>query len=215
MTYLEMINAVLRRLREESVSTVNESDYSTLIGDFVNDAVRMVEDAWDWQVLRTPLTVNTVAGTDTYTLTGTSSRTEIQEVHNLDENVQVRKESLWQLRRNNLADTAPDGSPMYYSVAGMDSSNQLKVQLWPTPDSVEAIKFYLINRSDNLVEDSDSISVPSAPVILYAYAFALAERGETGGQSSSEQAAFARQELTNAIALDAGHSPEELIWDTV
>jgi hypothetical protein len=38
MTFLELINDVLIRLRETQVSTNAESSYSTLIGKFVNDA---------------------------------------------------------------------------------------------------------------------------------------------------------------------------------
>jgi hypothetical protein len=57
--------------------------------------------------------------------------------------------------------------------------------------------------------------VPTAPIVQYAYSFALRERGETGGQSASEQAAFAKQDLNNAIALDASLHPEETIWYTV
>ncbi len=40
MTYLELINDVLIRLRETTVSTNAETTYSTLIGKFVNDAKR-------------------------------------------------------------------------------------------------------------------------------------------------------------------------------
>jgi hypothetical protein len=38
MTYLELVNAVLRRLRVDQVTSVAETDYSLLIGDFINDA---------------------------------------------------------------------------------------------------------------------------------------------------------------------------------
>jgi hypothetical protein len=46
MTYLELVNAVLRRLRLEQVNSVAETDYSLLIGDFINDAKADVEVAW-------------------------------------------------------------------------------------------------------------------------------------------------------------------------
>ena len=36
MTYLELVNDVLVRLRESTVSTVGETTYSSLIGKFVN-----------------------------------------------------------------------------------------------------------------------------------------------------------------------------------
>ena len=47
MTYLELINGVLRRLRENTVSTANETDYSSMIGDLINDAKTTVESSWE------------------------------------------------------------------------------------------------------------------------------------------------------------------------
>jgi predicted N-acetyltransferase YhbS len=56
MTYLELVNKVLRRLRESEVSTVqgvgNANQYARLIGDFINEAKSQVEVAWDWSALR-------------------------------------------------------------------------------------------------------------------------------------------------------------------
>jgi len=45
MTYLNIVNNVLRRMREEEVTSVSSTTYSKMVGDFVNDAKRMVEDA--------------------------------------------------------------------------------------------------------------------------------------------------------------------------
>ena len=59
MTYLQLVNSVLRRLREDEVTTVGQNAYSKLIGEFVNDAKRTVEDAYDWTALRTTITVTT------------------------------------------------------------------------------------------------------------------------------------------------------------
>ena len=47
MTYLNLVNGVLRRLREDEVSNVSESTYSKMVGDYVNDAKDLVETAWD------------------------------------------------------------------------------------------------------------------------------------------------------------------------
>ena len=70
MTFLELINDVLIRLRETQVSTNAETGYSTLIGKFVNDAKRQVEDAFSWNILGTDITITTVAATYQYALTG-------------------------------------------------------------------------------------------------------------------------------------------------
>ena len=63
MTYLELVNDVLTRLRETSVSTVSETTYSALIGKFVNDAKRQIEDAYTWNCLAQTVTVTTASGT--------------------------------------------------------------------------------------------------------------------------------------------------------
>ena len=38
MTYLNLVNNVLRRMREEEVASVSSNTYSKMVGDFVNDA---------------------------------------------------------------------------------------------------------------------------------------------------------------------------------
>jgi hypothetical protein len=54
MTYLELINSVLVRLREDTItaSQVNSDPYYRSIGAWVNDAKDRVEDAWQWTALR-------------------------------------------------------------------------------------------------------------------------------------------------------------------
>ena len=74
MTYLDIVNNVLRRMREEEVTSVSSSTYGKMVGDFVNDAKRMVEDAWDWSALRTTLTITTAADDYTYSLTGSGDK---------------------------------------------------------------------------------------------------------------------------------------------
>ena len=82
MTYLELVNGVLRRLREDQVSAVDQNPYSLLIGDLVNDAKRIVEDAWDWSALRTTLTISTTADIFNYVLVGSGNRIKIIDVIN-------------------------------------------------------------------------------------------------------------------------------------
>ena len=66
MTFLEVVNAVLRRLREDEVVSTNSTDYSKLIGDFVNQALRECEHAWDWNCLQETITITTAASDDLY-----------------------------------------------------------------------------------------------------------------------------------------------------
>ena len=52
MTYINIMNNVLRRLPEDEVTTVTSTTYSTMVGDFINDAKQLVEEATDWSALR-------------------------------------------------------------------------------------------------------------------------------------------------------------------
>ena len=47
MTYLNLVNGVLRRLREDEVTSVTANTYSKMVSDFVNDAKDLVETSWD------------------------------------------------------------------------------------------------------------------------------------------------------------------------
>ena len=82
MTYLQLVNSVLRRLREDEVTSVSQNSYSKLIGEFVNDAKRTVEDSYDWTALRTTLTVTTDDTTFNYVLTGSQNRMKLLDVIN-------------------------------------------------------------------------------------------------------------------------------------
>ena len=47
MTYLEIVNRVLRRLREQQVDSLTANSYSTLIADLVNEVKRDIENSWN------------------------------------------------------------------------------------------------------------------------------------------------------------------------
>ena len=82
MTYLELVNDVLTRLRETNVSTVSETSYSALIGKFVNDAKRQIEDAYTWNCLSQTVTVTTTSGTSSYSLTGVGQKFRVIDAIN-------------------------------------------------------------------------------------------------------------------------------------
>lgn len=215
MTYLQLVNAVLRKLREDEVATTSDSDYSKLIGDFVNDAKRLVEDTWDWTGLRHTYSITSTAGNPLYSLTDFGTRSKILYVHNETRNVAVLQDSLQNIRLLNLSSNSSSGPVLSYAIDGLDSNGDAQIRFYRTPDSVESFSVYTVRRTGDLSADSSTVVVPTSPIIQWAYAYALRERGETGGQSASEQAVFAQQELSNAVAFDAGLSPDETIWTTV
>lgn len=212
MTYLNLVNSVLRRLREEEVTTISESDYSRLIGDFVNDAKRQVEDAWDWSAIRSTFDLSTVAGTSSYSLTDFDVRSKVLSVHNETSNQVLIYQSLERIRQLSLQNNNAQGPVNSYTMDGVDANGDIKLRLYMVPDAEYSISVYGVKRTSELTNDTDSTLLPSSPIIQYAYAFALRERGETGGQSAVEQSAFAKQDLNNSIALDANLRPEEVTW---
>ena len=214
MTYLNLVNNVLRRLREDEVSSVQDTTYSKLVGDFVNDAKRMVEDAWDWSALRTTLTVTTSAGTFNYVLTGSQNRIKVLDVLNDSSNLFMTYQTAHWFNDAYLNQSPVSGIPEYYTYNGVDSNGDTQVDLYPKPDDTYSIRFNCILRSDDLSADEDDLTIPAQPVIHLAVAMLARERGETGGTSAPEYFGIADKYLSDAIALDAQKHPEEVIWYT-
>lgn len=208
MTYLELINDVLIRLRETTVATNNATTYSTLIGKFVNDAKRQVEDAFSWNVLGQNITLTTTANTYSYSLTGAGQKFQVMDAINTTSNVGMQNISFVQMNRfQNLVPVAT-GVPEYYAFDGVDSSGDTKVSLYSRPDGVYTVIFSLTIPQATLASDSTSILVPDFLVAQNAYARALVERGEDGGLSSSEAYQLYKSMLSDYIALEGTRYPE-------
>jgi hypothetical protein len=208
MTFLELVNDVLIRLREPTVTTVTLNSYSTLIGRFVNDAKRQIEDAFSWNVLGQTVTVSTVAATYVYSLTGAGQKFQVQDVINVTSNVGMQNISFVEMNRyQNLVPTT-NGIPQYYAFDGVDGNGDTKVVLYPRPDGVFSIPFSLTVPQATLSADATSVLVPDSLVVQNAYARALVERGEDGGLNSSEAYQLYRGMLSDQIALEGTRYPE-------
>ncbi len=214
MTYLNLVNNVLRRLREEEVASVQSNTYSKMAGDFVNDAKRMVEDAWDWSALRTTLTVTTTADIFNYVLTGSQNRIKALNVINDTTNRFMEYRTATYFDDVYLISDPVKGSPTYYTYNGVDSSGDTQIDIYPTPEKEYTIRFNCVQRGADLSADGDVLLVPSMPVIHMAIALLARERGETGGTSAPEYFSIADSYLSDAIALDAQKHPEEVIFYT-
>ena len=208
MTYLELVNDVLARLRESTVSTVTQTAYSTLIGKFVNDAKRQVEDAYAWNVLGTTITLSTVSGTYSYALTGAGQKFQVLDVLNTTSNIRMKNIDFATMNRYQNFSTPVEAIPAYYAFDGIDGSYDTKVTLYPRPDGVYSIPFSLTVPQATLSSDSTVIKVPDTLVAQNAYARALVERGEDGGMSSSEAYQLYRSMLSDYIALEGTRYPE-------
>jgi hypothetical protein len=212
MQYIQLVNSVLRRLRETEVSSVNDNAYSKLIGEFVNDAKRNVEDAYNWNSLSDTLTAVTASGVFNYILVGSGQRFRVIDVLNDSSDVVVRNASTRWMNQQFLLNPTQSGTPQYYNFNGTDVNGDTQVDLFPVPNGVYNIRFNVILPQPQLSGDSDTVLVPFEPVIFLAYAKALAERGEDGGLMSSEAYGLYKTSLADAIALEAGRYFEEETW---
>ncbi len=219
MTFREVINEVLIRLRETPISSdwsgaINDSstvsDYNKVIGALVNDSKRSIESYHNWQILRETVDITTVADTKNYNLSSGQEFKILDVVNNATGN-ELLQVSRAYLNRERYP-TASTGEPHYYGFNGADSSNNLKVDLSPTPSKVETISFDMVKYQDVLTLAATTIKIPTKPLILGAYARALSERGEDGGTQSSIAATEASSAISQAIMMDSGNTKFESDW---
>jgi len=215
MTYLNIMNNVLRRLREEEVNSVNDSTYSKMAGDFINDAKTIVEEAADWSALRTTIVINTVADENTYSLTGCGDNVKVMSALNNTQNCFMEYQSKdWFNNRLYISDEV-SSAPQYYTYHGLDANGDTQFLVNPKPDGVYSLRFDVVKRQADLTSDATNLLVPEKPVIHLAVALLARERGETGGTSTVEYFAIADKYLSDAIAIDAAKHPEEMIFRTI
>lgn len=215
MTYIEMVNNILKRLRERTVSTVSESAYAELIGILINDAKDEVENTWQWSGLRNTLTLTTSNAVFNYELNGSQNRFTVLDVVNDTSNWFMTYKTASEFNNLFLNQDPATGAPRYYSFNGISDDGDTLVDLYPVPDTTYEIRFNAVTRPAALSNDTDKLVIPHQPVIQLAYAKAVEERGEDGGMTAASAYATAQRMIADAIALDAAKHPEETIWYTV
>jgi hypothetical protein len=209
MTYLELVNDVLVRLRESTVSTVGETTYSSLIGKFVNDAKRQIEDSYNWNCLAQTITVSTTSGTSSYALTGAGQKFRINDAINTTSLIGLRNIEFVDMNRKLNLGAPSQSIPSEFCFSGVDGNGDTKVDLFPVPSGAFTLLFDLTIPQAALSADGTSVKVLDYLVTQSAYARALIERGEDGGTSSSEAYALFRGMLSDAIALESTRYPED------
>lgn len=212
MNYVQLVNSVLRRLRETEVSSVNDNAYSKMIGEFVNDAKRLVEDSYNWNALSDTLSATTTNDIFNYVLVGSGQRFRVIDVINDTSDIFLKYKTVSDMNRLFLMTEQQKGIPSYYNFNGTDANGDTQVDLYPIPDGVYNLRFNITKPQTPLSADADILLVPHEPVIFNATARALAERGEDGGIMSGEMYAFYQQSLADAIAIESSRYDEESEW---
>lgn len=213
-TALTVVNAVLGRLREAQVTDFTAA-YSALILQFVNEAKKETEDAWRWTMLRQSMTVNTVGGTQVYTMTGSGNRWQFQDkqkrMFNSTSKNYVLPFSHDSIEEYKWTTTTTNSIPVFYAIYGALNGDS-QFELYPTPDTVYALKIPIYIPQVDLVAVGDVLTVPDLPVVLGAWARAISERGEDQGFKTTDQYQLYLNQLADAIALDAARTESETQW---
>jgi hypothetical protein len=210
MTYLEIVNRVLRRLREAEVGTVNENAYSTLIGDLVNSIKSEVENSYNWSVLRQTLSTSTSADVFNYTLLGSGTRFKLLDVVNDTSNWFMKERSSTWFNQQFLLVTPQRAAPQFYNYNGVNGNGDTQIDVYPIPDGAYDLRFNVILPQEELTNNSDVIKVNAQVVIEGTLARAVSERGEDGGNQDLE--GRYKNMLADLIAIEANNRPDEITW---
>ena len=213
MTFLELVNTVLVRLREERVATVYESEYSTLISNLVNVAKTDVENSYNWEALRKTVTLITEVGTFHYELLNTTSNIRTLDVYNYTNKNSLNSRTTEWMDRAFAVDDVTTGSPTVYAWNGVSDTGNMEVDIYPIPDSIETLRFNMTAPQKALKEDADIVYVPPMLVVENAVARAIEERGEDGG--SSNQNLRYNSMLADFISMESSRKPMETVWRSV
>ncbi len=233
MTYREVINSVLLRLREDTIASdwsgnINDSTltpYQKLIGVLVNDAKKNVESYHDWNALRESFNIRLKTGNMQYTLgdalRGSGVTFKVLDVINQNTGQVLQQVANdWMNEQVFPLAQAQSGRPTKYafngiSQAGATREPDFNIDFYPVPDTAtnnNIVSVNIVGAQKELQEANQVLRTPSQPVILGAWARAIAERGEDGGTQYSAVAAEARDSLLQAVQLDAGNFEYERDW---
>jgi hypothetical protein len=217
MTYLELINSVLDRLREARVESVSLDPYVRSIGAHVNDAKRLVEQAWDWSVFRATVDATTEDGDSSIELAESDNPDfTIKQVWNTSNlNAPVRERTLgWARLTIDPLASPQEGTVSNWWPESVSKTTGLRtVGIYPYSEGAQTLRFDVSYSQDALTDADTRLWVPSHPVVLLAAANAARERGEVGGANVAEWFTAARVALADAIAYDSAHHTEDLIYD--
>lgn len=131
MTYLEMVNEVLVRMREDEVLSVNDVEndpQQKLVCKFVNDARRFVDKSHTWNAQRKAWFIDLDFDKAGYVIPDSNEAGAIYTVRWAGSNQCLKEvnERYLSQQKKKL------GKPHYYN-CGWTQDNEMVVRLWPVP----------------------------------------------------------------------------------
>lgn len=204
-TLIQLANEVgknLRRSTGTTYTTVTQNADVIFIIQAINEAKRMVEDAWESDLLVKALTFTSSAGVHTYDLSDlavvtsdpdvATDRSAILRSKNdyrilafdvTDNEFQLNECSREYAQKQETLDTTTVAIPSLVSI--YPNANGLTVHFPYAPSGARNYKIYCKVPQDDLTAADDELTVPWRVVVLAATAIAVEERGEELGMEAS------------------------------
>ena len=209
MTLLQIINRVLRRLREDEVTDFSD-EYTMLLLDLLADIHEEVLDYHDWSLFDHEEAVNLVGGQAEYALTGTNLKSVLRYmdgqpliywfVDSLDSDGDPLQEISWEAYQSMYQGGRTEEQDQPQFVAFRQSGTGLTMAVWPAPiNSGGIIRVHLNTPEATLDPDTAlttaELAVPTKPLIAGVLYLALNERGEEMGEPGN----IAEQRYNSAL----------------
>ena len=212
-TWLQLTNEVMKRLRKSTVATTSTTTYATLVASFVNTIKDEVEEAHEWRDLRNTFTLTAVPGTTLYTFTASGQQAKILDMWNTTNRWEIHRSTFHEMNRRFFGESTVQTGPVTdFLPAGLDSSYDLQIDIWPSPASTNSIRANLYVPQATLAVDSTVVLAPNHVIIEGALAMAMLERGGQDDPTAQMQAQFYRERLAGAVSLELSQDPSEMDW---
>lgn len=218
-TLLQIVNTVLVRLRESTVAAFNTTDYSTQITAVVNAVKTEIEEAYRWDSMRDTWAVSAVVGTTGYALTGSGMNAEIIAGWNTTTGQELALGTNRDFDRYFFGlptgTTVLTGYVTEYIPAGLDANYDLKIDIYPSPASTNALKFQVYKPQADLAASGDIPLCPQNVLIEETIARMMLERGDDGAAQPDPASGgkFIRTDLLAKAVMHAqGEDPTEMDW---
>jgi hypothetical protein len=218
-TQLNIVNDVLRRLRETEVTTMVNNDYATLIAMFLNDAKEDLEDMWFWNVYETTVTTAIAASTNTVDISETNDRSFLirqaddNTPHAYDvttsENGQLYDIPLKELQesRATYRGTVPElPAPTKFALEYASDSRGFQYILEQNASGARSWESHWYIPQAELAydgtDDNTELQLPERPLFLRTLYYALNERGEEMGEPGGVAEQRAEKAAAAAMEID-------------
>lgn len=157
MTFTQIYQRVQQQVSDTSAATL--SNLKNYINDGQQDFASR-RDFWSW-LYGTDTAISATAGTDIYSLSSTAHK--IISLRDTTNETYLQEVNLKQFRlaHPNVDTTNDRGKPTQWYFLGVDSSNNLKVGVYPVPDGSYTIIPDIYKRVTDLSADSDNSVIPA------------------------------------------------------